>query len=427
MSRAVQEPIPPIRTPRARPSHALRNDDAIRDAATAVIAANGWDATTIAGIADAADVTHGAVYGRHANKAELGAVLWRETLLPALRERLGEAIDAGMRSDDAERFAVAMRPFVAPDDVTRAGLELILAAPFDRALGTPITRDTRRALAATSTPGVRVPPQDAARALAVGLHALGYVLVDDSAFFDAADDRAALQALHAAIRRPAWPMELPPIRADYIDASPFDTGDPRVDGLLGATVRTVGEVGYDDASVARICRAAGVSQGFLFNRYPTKLDLFLAAIEMQRSAAMRDTDAFIAEIASTHGNGIAEAVAWREHQRPEFREQRTIVLESLRLARHDARMRDVIDGSLADVARPRLAGARGARRAALLGHMRRDYAVGIGLVIVGNVLPDAWKLPFDTVTIGLNADVDGQPRRKRASGGRPARDVRRTP
>lgn len=414
----------PARSGRARPSHALRNDDAIRDAATTVIARSGWDAATIAGIADAAGVTHGALYGRHANKAELGAALWRETLLPALREQLAEAIDAGLRSDDVDRFGDAMRRFVAPDDATRAALELVLAAPFDRTLGSPIIRDARRALAATSTPGLRLPPQDAARALAVGLHALGYVLTADSAFFDDADDRDALAALHAAIRTPAWPMDLPEIRADYIAASPFDTGDPRVDGLLAATVRCVGEVGYHDASVARICRTAGVSQGFLFNRYPTKFDLFRAAIELQRSAAMRDTDAFIAEVAATHGNGIAEAVAWREHQRPEFREQRTIVLESLRLARHDERMRDVIDDSLAEAAASRLGNARGPRRAALLGHMRRDYAVGIGLVIVGNVLPDAWKLPFDAVTIGLNADVDTRPRRKRTAGGRPARDVR---
>lgn len=407
MPRALRESDQPTRHVRARPSHARRNDDAIRSSATAAIARHGWDATTIAGIADGAGVTHGAVYGRHANRTELAVALWRESLLPALRGRLDEAIDAGLRSDDVGRFHDAMQAFVAPDDRTRAALEMILAAPFDRALGTPITRDARRLLAAPSTPGVRVPAQDAARAAAVILHALGYALAADSAFFDRADDRAALADLHGAVRTPAWPMELPPIHAEYIAASPFDTGDARVDSLLEATVRTVGEVGYRDASVARICRAAAVSQGFLFNRYATKLDLFLAAIDVQRNAAVRDTDAFVVEVASTHGLGIAEAVAWREHLRPEFREQRTIVLESLRLARHDERMRDTIDGALRDVAPARLSGARGARRATLLGHMRRDYAVGIGLVVVGNLLPEAWKLPFDAVTLGLNTDAGG--------------------
>lgn len=414
----------PERSARARPSHALRNDDAIRSASTAVIATSGWDATTIASIADAAGLTHGALYGRHANKAELAVALWREALLPALRENLEEAIDAGLRSDDAARFAAALERFATPDDATRAALELVLAAPFDPALRAPIIRDTRRLLAGSLTPGVRVPPQDAARAAAVALHALGYALAADSAFFDEADDRAALAHLHAAIRAPAWPMDLPELHAAYIATSPFDSGDARVDALLAATLRCVGEAGYRDASVARICRSAGVSQGFLFNRYPTKLDLFLAAIDVQRSAAMRDTDAFIAEVAATHGNGIAEAVAWREHQRPAFREQRTVVLESLRLARHDTRMRDVIDRSLTEASTPRLGNARGARRDTLLGHMRRDYAVGIGVIIVGNVLPEAWTLPFDCVTIGLNEDADRRPPRSRTAGGRPARGDR---
>lgn len=49
--------------------------------------------------------------------------------------------------------------------------------------------------------------------------------------------------------------------------------------LLDATIDAVVERGYAGATVAEICKHAGCSQGALFNHFPSKADLFGAAVE----------------------------------------------------------------------------------------------------------------------------------------------------
>jgi len=49
--------------------------------------------------------------------------------------------------------------------------------------------------------------------------------------------------------------------------------------LLTATVGCLSELGYAKTSVKAVCTQAGVSQGALFNYFPTRLDLIVAATE----------------------------------------------------------------------------------------------------------------------------------------------------
>lgn len=58
----------------------------------------------------------------------------------------------------------------------------------------------------------------------------------------------------------------------------LQTADERRDALIAAAVRTFAERGYSGTPTTAIAKAAGISQAYLFRLFPTKQDLFVAAI-----------------------------------------------------------------------------------------------------------------------------------------------------
>jgi AcrR family transcriptional regulator len=55
--------------------------------------------------------------------------------------------------------------------------------------------------------------------------------------------------------------------------------DERRQQLLDAGARVFTERSYDDASMAEVARAAGISKGLLYHYFPSKRDLFVATLE----------------------------------------------------------------------------------------------------------------------------------------------------
>src|SRR3954447_24107043 len=55
--------------------------------------------------------------------------------------------------------------------------------------------------------------------------------------------------------------------------------DERRRQLLEAGARVFTERSYDDASMAEVAKAAGISKGLLYHSFPSKRDLFVATLE----------------------------------------------------------------------------------------------------------------------------------------------------
>src|SRR4051812_50184340 len=55
--------------------------------------------------------------------------------------------------------------------------------------------------------------------------------------------------------------------------------DERRRQLLEAGARVFTERSYEDASMAEVARAAGISKGLLYHYFPSKRDLFVATLE----------------------------------------------------------------------------------------------------------------------------------------------------
>lgn len=380
------------------------NDAALRDAAVRLIAVHGWDETTTTRIGETAGLSHGAVYARYADKSEVGAALWRDACFPSLSKALTSALEAGT-DRTADTFSEAMLKFFDPSLEIVAAVELIAAARFDGVLGRTVLPQASDLMTEWCRPrGTRTPAQ-AASSCAIVYLALGMVMGRNRPWRKTSKPRHMLARFHSALAHPVRARRLPDATATYLDESPFSTGDASIDRLLTATTESIGEHGYHGASVARICRSAGVSQGYLFRRYPTKLDLFLAATDASHQRGLVGSLEFLEETREKYGPAVAEAVTWRELQRPGLATKRSVALEVARLSEYDKHMAEIVHGSESELAKQRLAAARGSvlTRGDLLGHFHMDICLGLGVLLVPMLVPDVWTLPFDTVTTRLVA------------------------
>ncbi|MSZ57401.1 MAG: TetR family transcriptional regulator [Actinobacteria bacterium] len=378
---------------RARPVSAIRNDLTLERAAIEVIADSGWDAASMLAVSSRAGLTYGAVYSRFDDRSAWGVRLWESALLPALQSVLSGVLQASAGTPD--EFEAAMSRCASPSPTVLAAVEVLLASRFDPVMRGPIESAVGTWLGRACLSRSDVSAQQAVVAAAGCYLAFGLVLASRRPGIEGLRLSEEFARYHRAFGSPAEPRALPKDRARHLEIAPFNTGDERIDRVFHAAVRVIGEVGYHRATTARICRASGVSAGFLYKRYSSKLDLAIAATDAMLAAGFEANAAFTERLTRKHGVAIAEAVTWRELQRPELQVKRALDLETNRLAMFDVGMRAVRQRTetefIASLPADRHQGA-------LRAFVHTEIAMGLGVHAVANLVPRVWKLPFNVVT-----------------------------
>ena len=216
-------------------------------------------------------------------------------------------------------------------------------------------------------------------------------------------EAARLISALAADRRP---VTLPRVEAEHLRVRPvLAPDDPALEALLTATLDEVGARGFDDATTAGISRAAGHSEGLLFSRYQSKLELFLDACEVQRRPGFEANEAFLSRLTASRGRGVAEAVLIREFMHPDAEGPRTLTLEQVRVAWHDTRLRDSLTRQAEEFVnslRESPTGVPAGRDPVAYFHLAT--AIGLGLVLLPRLDPEAWRLPYDVMTVPLEGE-----------------------
>ena len=148
-------------------------------------------------------------------------------------------------------------------------------------------------------------------------------------------------------------------------------------------------------TIKAIARRAGVSEGALFSRYSSKLELFRDAIARQVAIGVRANTEANDIIRAKHGWGIADAVMFREFMRPSRAHQRAITLEGVRVSWHYP---DVMSATMAELDEflAQEMAADPTRRAESY-HL--GYAQGTGILVLPLVLESCYELPFDVVSV----------------------------
>jgi len=361
------------------------------------------------------------------------AALGGAEALALLREGVSVTLKAALELDDiavkargpsATRLTRALEHFVRPGTELRAASELLVMSQFDSALAESVQAEVGEVVATWCSPKrknrrrrtheevneIEARGQQSAVAAArrtfLVATALGLLFATERAGVSALDLFGEAELLMAALAVRIQPGSMPSSRGGHLETSlHFDTGDAALDALLQATLEEVARVGYDAATTSGIGRAAGRSEGLIFARYPSKVEMFADASARQTAKGWRENEAFAHRINETHAPGMADAVLMREIMRPDLRHVRAASLEHLRLARHDDRLREVLWSELDKLVADELSRDPNWERGSSAAHLHMSVALGLGVTVLPLLAPDAWQLPFHHVTILLSGQT----------------------
>lgn len=384
-----------LASPRVR-----RTDRAIGAASVRVAAGEGWGDFTFARVAREAGTSRRPLQDRFADRVQLAAATWTDSVEPVLRGLLVEFLaSAGVLPSDADRdrFVTVIDSLAHPSPEIQAAVEFLIVAQFEGELGLAVQSTLGEEIAHWCRPrDGDLAREDAARRAFMLSAALGLVLVARRPGVERIDVDRVADVLLRVVATPITPRALPDLDSPHFhDPVPFDTGDPARDRLLAATLDEVGQRGYDAATVDAIAHRAESSQGALFARYPSKVALFLDAVRHQSAHALRANEECMERLAREHGRGIAEAAMIREFMRPGRDHLRIIALEELRLGWHEPVIREAVAREFEAF----VAEAHAAKPGFNVAEAHLGYAIGGGTLLLSFLYPDAWTLPHDVVTV----------------------------
>lgn len=399
----------PERMARQRPPQlrVLRNDARLFAAALATLVEDGWPALTFNRVAARAGLSRTPLYARFDTPSALAAALWWVRCWSPLQTAINDVLRAGGTTAAAtpspEDITAALTVFLRPPAELTAAAELLVIAQFDPALREAVGDTLAAEAVALCSPQARRTSRTVAarRAYLLGL-ALGLLLAARRPSAATLELEPIVTPLAAALAADVAPRALPMMSSLHLDAPvPFDTGDVTRDALLQAALDQIGEQGFDGASVSRIVTRAGSSQGALFVRYASKLDLFIDATRRQAAYGFQANADYERRIAAENSPGVAEAVAIREVQRPGRDRVRALNLEQFRVAWHNAAVSDATESELAALVSRLAENDSSWAGAAGVVQVHTQYALTYGLVALAQLCPDCWKLPYDVVTVPL--------------------------
>lgn len=373
-------------------------------AATTVVARDGAPAATLAAVARELGTSIRPVRNRVADRGELLAHLWRE-FSPALEGVLASGLTATRAQPSA--LLAALESARTRDDLHDATGELLLFSRFDDVLQAAVAETLAPRIAGWTTPRDDLSATDAARNAFVLSLVLGMYI--------GARHRRAAQA-HLASAVPMWshalspvaPQSLPSASAAFITAyPPLAPTDPALDILLNTALELVSRHGFDQVSTAQIARAAGFTEGLVFSRYATKLDMVIDATGRQNAVGMEVNHAFTEDLRANHSPAIAEAVLAREAQRPGSEIARSMALEQIRLGWHHPELHRTQQRGL-DEFRAQLLTTPGWDRYETETDFFLQFCLSWGLYLLPFLNPEVYRLPYDTVLTPLYDAFDAR-------------------
>lgn len=375
----------------------LRNSEALLDSAVALAAQEGWGGLSFRSVTRRAGLSPQAIRSRYSDLSSLSSGLWQERLSPALEEvfsgLVGVADDPG-GENAMEDFEGVARLVMNPDDSLKAAADLLLVSQFHPELQDSVEHSLGRSVAQWCRPRAgKLTAVSAARRAYLVVVGLGLLLGSYQPGSSRLDMGDALALLLDALQDDCEPQRLPEVPADQFSASlEFESGDPLGDAILTATLEEVADRGYDRTTTARIAANAGCTEGAIFARHSSKLELFNEANRRQIEAGYELNEEYLSDLGDEYGAGIAEAVYMREAHRPKNRHLRALHLESLRISWHEPKVLEA-NAREVDIAYAKFHPSRTPAQRHL------DYSISLGSSALPLLDSRCWSLPFDVVLI----------------------------
>ncbi len=402
---AERSAIGTARPRRARSARAFVTDRQVLDAGFAVILESGWDGLSVLACAMKAGLSSKAVNDRHASVSHLGVAVWQDSAGPALRDALVMVMEAMLPVDgsasDVHAATRAVTSLARPDDSLIVAGELLAAAVFDAVLREAIAADLQEWLGAWCIPASKVTSARAAQGVYTLVAALGLLFAFRRAGAGKVKLSAQVEQLAQALGNPAKPSKLPGLEAKHMRLDPPGPVADEHDALLAATVLEVAAHGYAGATLVRIMAATNSTEGLLYSRYDSKIELFVAATKWRTEFGFMANLNWFRVVSEKVGPGLADAVVWREYLRPEHVLGRGLAIEQVRTGWREPLLQEVNDAAEAELAKTMQKANPALSRSVVLANLHWDISLGYGAELVPSFFPDAWKLPFDVVAVPM--------------------------
>lgn len=378
------------------------NLDDILDAALRIAATDGAHKVTIAAVARRLRTSIRPVRNRVGDRHHLLARLWEQRSADLLASLLSAALAA--TSDQPGPLQDALERATSRTLENDAACELLLYARFEPALDQAV-QTTLGSLVRRWT--VDPDPGRATRAAFVIALVLGLLVGSRHRRAATLDLTNAMRVWSRALT-PEAPRTLPTAHAPFIDEYPsLAPSDPALDILLNTALELVALRGFDRVTTAEIAAAAGFTEGLVFSRYSTKLEMITDATARQNAAGVELNRAFVTTLQSEHGAAIAEAVLAREAQLPVPARAvgRSMALEQVRLGWHHRHLSDAQQQTL-DEFRADLLTIPGWQDYESETDFFLQFALSWGLYLLPFLNPKVHELPYDAVFVPLYTAFD---------------------
>ena len=294
-------PINPPIARRAKSARSLANSakvlDAVRKNATKV----GLDELSAGSVAKLCGLSTGSIYSRFEDADEMAIALWEQVVKQPFKQRLWRGVDYIYTPNSSrlviDEEATFKADFENPDEISKLGVEFLVVAKRNNAIGEVVIPEVSTWFNEFGLNQANSEINNAA--IALGLSASIGTAMRAFALGSNSDWLAIASGIRDAVTaaRRTTPLTRPP---DLPLPKLFEiqTGNPVRDALIIAVGQVVATSGYSRATISRIVRKSGLSNGSLYNLYENKEELTDDAMQM--------TLAYASGV-NREGNRIAES------------------------------------------------------------------------------------------------------------------------
>ncbi len=269
---SITKPQTPAIARRAQSTGARANTAKVLKAILRNAVDNGLDELSIGQVAKLSGLTTGAIYGRFEDRDEMAIELWQSVVKEPFKARLNRNVDyiysqnsSLLGIDDEATFKA---DFETPDDLSKLGVEFLVVAKRNSAFGEVVIPEVSRWFNEFGLNQANTEINNAA--VALGLSASVGTALRTFALGANPDWLAIAGGVRdAAAASRATPLTRPP---DLLTPGVIEiqTANPVRTALVNAVAEVVAKSGYANATISRIVRRAGVTNGSLYNLYADK-------------------------------------------------------------------------------------------------------------------------------------------------------------
>lgn len=236
----------------------------------------GIDELSATRVAKLSGLTTGAIYGRFEDHDEMAVELWQSVIRQPFRARLQRSVeylydrhpgsDKKSKSFSSEQIATIAKDFETPDEMAKVGAEFLVVARRNLAVGEVVLPEVTGWFNEMGLSRTNEAIDNAAIAIAlsasIGTALRAFVMKSNPNWLAIANGlrNAATSATSNALQtKPEQPKWINP-----------ETDNPVRTALIQAVAEVVAKSGYANATISRIVRRAGVTNGSLYNLYTDK-------------------------------------------------------------------------------------------------------------------------------------------------------------